>query len=108
KVNHSLHLQQAIHKAIKNGEHDERSTGLRVPLAHIKVLFDESASAALSTLSARVFQAYGEIGYRKHKQIRALAAGHAINRTWKHPQIEKQDIEFIEKCLPFLIEGSQI
>src|SRR5207245_1010054 len=34
KFNHSLHLQLAIHKAIQNGEHDERSTGLRVPLAH--------------------------------------------------------------------------
>lgn len=108
KFEHSISLQLAIHKSIQNGDQDERPDVLRIPAANIRVEFNDIESAAISNLATRVYQPYGETGYRKHKQLRSLAAGHALMRTWKHPKIEKADIEFIEQCIPFLLDGRQI
>jgi len=108
KFAHSISLQLGIHKSIQDGHTDVPATVLKVPSSTIKVEISDQSAASLHMLAARVFQAYGEAGYRKHKQIRGLACGHALSRSWKHPKIELPDIEFIEQCLPFLIEGSQI
>lgn len=108
RFEHSVSLQLAIHKAIQEGERETMPGVLKVPALSIAVEFPPPESAALSNLSTRVYQLYGETGYRKHKQIRSLAAGHALMRTWKHPKIEKDDVLFIEECIPFLLEGSKI
>jgi hypothetical protein len=109
KFEHSIALQLKIHKAIQDGsEQNIQPNELHVPQIEVPVDFPVTISSELAALSAKVYEAAGETGYRKHKQIRALAAGHAILRTWKHPHVDRSDTEFIEKCLPFLIDGAKI
>jgi hypothetical protein len=108
RFEHSISLQIAVHKNIQNGGHEEKPGVLHIPLASIKVEFPEKESNELALLSQRIYSAYKETGYRKHKQIRSLAAGHALMRGWKNVKIEQADVQFIEECLPFLIEGSKI
>lgn len=105
---HSIELQLAIHKSIQEAQKDGENHALVVPAAMVKVSIDDAHSGLISSIATRLYHAYGEAGYRKHKQIRALAAGHALLRSWKHATVNAEDITFLEKCLPFLIEGSQI
>jgi hypothetical protein len=41
-------------------------------------------------------------GFRRIKQFRALAAGHALYRTWKKPEVNQKDIDFLKKISKYI------
>lgn len=109
RFHHSVNLQLAIHKAIQNGEVTLNETKiLNVPEHNVKVSMEAKEAGELAVLAKMISNEHGEMGYRKHKQIRSLAAGHALLRSWKKAQVLREDVEFIEQCLPFLVKGKEI
>jgi hypothetical protein len=108
RFEHSISLQMEIHRAIENGTHDHPKTLLQVPNAPIKVHIPQDIAYAISNLSTKVYREYSETGYRKHKQLRSLAAGHALMRGWKNPVVNMDDVKFVESTIPFLIGIAQI
>jgi hypothetical protein len=111
RFEHSVSLQMLIHSSIENGNHTEKNVELlKVPQLPIEVHFPLEVSNKISNLSSRVYKEYGETGYRKHKQLRSLAAGHALLRPggWKNPQVNDSDIDFLKATIPFLVGVGQI
>ena len=41
-------------------------------------------------------------GFRRIKQFRALAAGHALYRSWNNPEVCTKDIEFLKKISKYI------
>lgn len=106
---HSISLQLQIHKAIQNGIQESKASQLEVPASIVRMSIEDKNASDLALLAKEVFKNADETGYRKHKQIRALAAGHALSRTLKATKVDKEDVEFIEECIPFFSKnGNQI
>lgn len=107
---HSFELRMSIHKAIMNGDPEPNSgtpRQLRVPEAMCKVEIDREMSGHIFACEELIAGKLSELGYRKHKQIRGLVAGHALLRSWRGAKVEQQDIDFLHKVIPFII-GEQL
>jgi hypothetical protein len=97
-------LQIKIHDAISEGrfEHTEVSVPLRIPDGCIAVRYSPMAIRVIRALAEHKGKELGEIGYRRHKQYRTLAAAHAIGRSWKKPLVGIEDIQFIKSIDPYV------
>lgn len=105
---HSLGLQLRILQSIANGESSDIPNVLKVPQVMIKVTIPKPISQDILQISTQIAKYYGEIGYRREKQIRSLACGVALHRTWKKPVVNKKDIEFLSEAMPFFMQGKEI
>lgn len=101
---HPNELQIKIHDAISEGkfEHAETSVPLHVPDGCIGARFTAMAVRVIRALAEHKGKELSEIGYRRHKQYRTLAAAHAIGRTWKHPVVQLEDIQFLKVIDPYI------
>ena len=102
---HGEEMRIIIRNAINKGhgaDFGKELLELRVPDGQIFVTFNVMATRVIAALAARKAKEFGEIGYRRLKQFRALAAGHALLRTWKSPMITKQDIAFLKEVDPYI------
>jgi hypothetical protein len=95
---HSKELQLKIKDALADGkqEHDKNVLALTVPDGRITVEFNQTAKRIIKSLAERKAKEFDEIGYRRIKQYRALAAGHALMRTWKNASIQHDDLQFLK------------
>jgi len=109
KYRHSLALQMQIHESIARGQSSSMlpSSTLTVPSAPIRVNIPKEIAYKIRSLAETVATELGEFGYRKHKQLRALAAGHALLRSWKNPTVGERDVEFLTQVLGF-VRGREI
>ena len=96
---HSVDLQLLIHDAIAGGkfQQNEARIPLKVPDACIDVGFTAVTIRIIRALAEHKAKEFEELGYTRHKQYRAMAAGHALLRTWKKPVIQHEDIEFLKR-----------
>lgn len=108
QYDHSEELKLRILKAISNDngvEEEKKSTSppiFKIPAAPIYVLIPEKESAQILEISNQVAGYHEEIGYRKEKQLRAIACGHALLRTWKNPCVNQLDVSFLRETIPFI------
>lgn len=105
---HSFELRMQIHQQIINGDvpHNKPSI-LHVPDAMVNVEIDKEMSTHIFACEELIAGKLSELGYRKHKQIRGLVAGHALLRGWRNAKVEQQDIDFLHKVIPYLV-GEQL
>jgi hypothetical protein len=109
RFSHSINLQVKILQSIANGNSiGFHKSVLRIPEVAIRVRIGKTEAQKLLVLSQQIARHHQEIGYRRQKQIRSLACGHALLRTWRRPAVNKYDLNFVEKCLPFLTSGKEI
>lgn len=109
RFEHSVALQLQIHSAIANNWEPASTNGrLKIPSLPIKVHIPDASIRAIQAIASHVFHKYGETGYRKHKQLRALACGHALQRGWRNVEVLPDDVTFLEQCVPFLTDGAEI
>jgi len=101
---HPEALRIRIHDAISEGkfEHTEVSVPLNIPDGCIAVQFTPAVARVIRALAEHKGKELHEIGYRRHKQYRTLAAAHAILRTWKKPKVEMADIHFLKTIDPYI------
>lgn len=109
RYNHSLSLQIRIKQAIANG-HKETQTAvlLKVPEASIFVGIQKREAMQLLIISDQIAKYYGEMGYRREHQVRALACGLALMRTWKKPSVTQTDVDFLHDSIPFFTVGMEL
>lgn len=111
RFEHSVSLQMKILQGIAHfSEKDihKQKGALQVPESYCNVAIPEKEAQQLLLLSQQIAKDKHEIGYRRAKQIRALACGHALLRGWKNARVGKQDIEFLSEALDFFMEGKEI
>lgn len=109
KYAHSINLQIRILQSIANGD-DSNGSGkvLHVPEANIRVRIDKPEAQAILQISQQVARYHNEIGYRREKQMRSMAAGAALLRTWKNARVGKTEIDFLYQAIPFFMQGQEI
>lgn len=107
---HSLSLQLKILQTIAGNGAGPSSNPriLRIPEVSIRVTINKSEAQNILQISQQVAKHHGEIGYRRQKQMRSLAAGAALLRTWKRPQVSRKELDFLVECLPFFTQGQEI
>jgi hypothetical protein len=109
RFRHSVGLQLQIHSAIANNWEIQTMNGnMKVPALPVKVVIPDFAIRSIQAIASTIFHSYGETGYRKHKQLRALACGHAMLRGWRNAEVNAEDVSFLEQCVPFLTDGAEI
>lgn len=109
RYNHSLNLQIRVKQGIANGDKMGRhETMLHVPEAAIPVQIPKREAQGLLAVSDHVAKFYGEMGYRRAHQFRALGCGMALLRGWKNPVVTKDDVEFLGECLNFFTLGAEL
>jgi hypothetical protein len=88
--------------AAKNGKKSE----LRIPSKPMRVLFPRKMVNAVRGIADRKASELNAItqeqGYRRLNQFRSLVCGHALRRTFRNPQVGIQEIEFLERILPYI------
>lgn len=101
---HSAELQLKIKDAIMKGETSQRPKGneLMLPEKSVEVAIPLEASKEIRKLSDLKASEFGEYGYRRLKQLKSLAQGHALLRNPKNPVVGKPEIDLIWKVLPFI------
>lgn len=106
---HSFELRMSIHQAILNGHSHaaEKPSILHIPDASVRVEINKEMATHIYACEELLAGKLDELGYRKHKQIRGLVAGHALLRGWRGAKVEQIDIEFLQKILPYLV-GEQM
>ncbi len=104
---HSFELRMQIHQAILNGNQDVRQGTLHIPDIPVHVTIDKEMATHIFACEELIAGKLSELGYRKHKQIRGLVAGHALLRGWKGAKVEQQDIDFLHKIIPYIV-GEQL
>ncbi len=91
--------------------HEKASAEFKVPELPVNVTIPETLKKDIRILSDESI-GKGDIGYRRLKHFKALASAHAVWRgePWKSAQVRKQDIEFLERLIPFisLTKGEKI
>ena len=65
------------------------------PKVPIEVKLPVKEREQIRKLADHRSKALEEKGYRRLKQYRTVAAGHAIRRGWKNPVVTQKDIEFL-------------
>lgn len=98
----SQELIVKIKTAINNDESKVDGKEFRIPTLPIKVSFPPNETKAVHKLSDKKAKELGEIGLRRLNQFRALARAHAVRRTWKTPQVNSEDVDFIRRIYPYV------
>lgn len=101
---HSHALQIAINDGI---EKDIRTLEVRtkIPDKDLTVIVSPIQAKKIRQLADAKGMDLKELPiYRRHKQYRSLAMGHALTRygTWKRPSISDADIAFLESLYPYI------
>lgn len=103
---HSAELIKAVLQNIAsdNGRNSPSINGnaLRVPGLQTYVTISTPIAQKIMLLASITANKFEEVGYRKQKQFRALVCGHALLRSWKKPQVIKEDVDWLETVIPFL------
>lgn len=106
QYDHSEELRIKILNGItnNNGRQQNKTTQhiLQIPKISLYVDIPRKEAEQLLVLSQKLSVLEKEIGYRKLKQLRALACGHALLRNWKSASLNQKDIEFLNDIFPFL------
>lgn len=104
---HSEELKLKIKTVIVNGPtkgskvpgHPEM---FRVPAAALNVRLPIEHARHIQLHAELISEKFKEEGYRRLKQFLALAAAHAVRRSWKNPCVTIEDVEFIGRLVPFV------
>lgn len=103
---HSENLNLRIKTIISNGKlpRPERPTPQTfiIPAANISVLIPPARAKEIQEIAEFISEKFKEEGYRRLKQMRALACAHALLRTWKNPQVLERDVDFLRKIRPYI------
>lgn len=86
----------------------ERHPKFAVPAAPVYVSIPKPMAQKILNITQLIARDHKEVGYRKEKQLRSLACGHALLRTWKNPVVQIQEIDFIEKIIPFIVVKDKV
>lgn len=103
---HSKELIIKIKDVIDEGRkpvHVKNGNELRVPHANLSVKFPDKYVKIIHAMSddkARELQ--DPTGYRRLKQFRSLACGHALRRSFKKPTVNELDIDFLNRIFPYI------
>jgi hypothetical protein len=112
KFDHSIKLQNAIMESIKAGRiMRETMKSFKIPEYPVKVNYPDKYSRRIMQFAKSLARHTEEVGYRKQKQLRGLAGGHALLRpcNWKRgTSIDHREVDFIHDALPFLENGQDI
>ena len=104
---HSSSLSLKIKAYIDNGSHTpKKKAHLRIPAKPIVVPIPPKFVAEIRKISDAKAQEFSAVtheeGYRRLRQFRSLACGHALRRTFKSPSVGEKEIEFLERVLPYI------
>jgi hypothetical protein len=102
RYRHSVNMRMLVMNAIRNGQTGEPGKPLAVPERPVKVSIPEPYAGQIMEIAMYIAASLGEYGYRKQKQLRGLAAGHALLRSWKNAQVNAEDVEFLRSILDFI------
>jgi hypothetical protein len=75
---------------------------LKIPAAQIAVAIDKKVSEQIGFISDSRAYKLGELGISLLKNYRTLARAHALKRTWKKPEVNEEDIEFLKRIDPYV------
>lgn len=105
KYKHSIQMNISIHEHISNGTSSSLLQGnkLYVPEKQVRVSIPPEQSYQIKNLARSVASLEHELGYRKHKHLRALACGNALLRSWKKASVEDEDVQFLNEVLKFAL-----
>lgn len=102
---HSPELQIKIKDAITKGAYATvrpKGNELVLPEKSINVVIPFECAQQIRKLSDLKAVDFGEYGYRRLKQFKSLAQGHALLRNPKKPVVGRPEIEFLWKVIPFV------
>lgn len=108
RYNHSIPLQIRVLQSISWFTPTPQSKILAVPEIPIKVYIGKNEGQEILQISQQVAKTFGEIGYRRQKQLRSLAAGAALLRGWKNVKVTRKELDFLTEALPFFTQGKEI
>jgi hypothetical protein len=74
----------------------------KIPEANIAVEISEKSSSEIRRISDERAKEMGQLGISLLKNLRTLAKGHALLRTWKNPTVTEQDVEFLKRIQMYL------
>lgn len=74
----------------------------KIPEANIAVEISEKASIEIRKVADIRAIEMGQLGISLLKNLRTLAKGHALLRTWKNPIVTEHDVEFIKNIQVYL------
>lgn len=100
---HSAELMIQIKDIIDGDEQEKIKPGeYRLPPKLIEVQLAEKYTKQIRTLADRKSRELGETGYRRLKQFRSLAMGHALRRSRKRPAVNQEEIDFLIRLFPYV------
>lgn len=104
---HSSALSLQIKALIDNGTHDpKKKSELRLPKKPIIVALPQKYSAEIRKISDAKAQELSAVtheeGYRRLRQFRSLACGHALRRSFHKPSVGEKEIDFLGRILPYI------
>ena len=110
RFQHSISLQIKILQSIAKGPNGKGKSAatFKVPEAMINVKIPAAQAQKILSISQQIAKHYNEAGYRRQKQLRALACGAALIRTWRNPSVTNMETDFLADSLPFLLGGKEI
>ena len=73
-----------------------------VPDTPVWVKCDKKWSQPIIEIANSLAEGLEEVGIRKTRQLRTLAMGHALLRSWKNAEVKKDDIEFLYEMSTFI------
>jgi hypothetical protein len=103
---HSAQLMLKIKAAIDNGsmrtKKKEKQQILWIPQRPVLVRFPDRYVEEVRKMADAKSGELGEVGYRRLKQFRSLACGHALRRSRKRPSVGEAEIEFLDRIFPYI------
>jgi hypothetical protein len=102
---HSGSLTLKIKSMIDAGsaKADPPKRELRVPNSLMAVKFDDKYVRKVREMAdAKAKELDDPTGYRRLKQFRALACGHALRRTFKRVAVNQEDIDFLDRVYKYI------
>lgn len=77
--------------------------GFKTPAAPIRVKYSKKWIAEVDIIAyAKSLELGDPKGFRRVKQFHALACAHAILRTWKKPEVEEKDVNFVKRIQKYI------
>lgn len=104
---HSAGLTLKIKALIDQGhaktKKEKSPPELKVPAMKIEVRLDDKYVKKIREMADMKAVELGDpTGYRRLKQFRALACGHALRRSTKRSAVGEPEIEFLTRILPYI------
>jgi hypothetical protein len=99
---HSPALSIQIKQSITSGFSRPDEPAFKVPDASVNVTLQKDEATQIQLLADMKAIEFQEKGYRRLKQFRALAKGHALLRSWRRPIVCKADLDFLRNIMPFI------